>query len=147
MSDKREGYKEHLVAAEFRFDAHHMAAEIIRLRAACSAPNEAVCQTLGRALGSPKFCDDQTNFPGATEADGVCVGDHVAESLATEAARRIGELRAAEAAAFRRGAEAARTEDMDVCRIERELWLSDDYRHVANRCRERIAALPLPEDK
>ena len=42
MSDGQEGYKEHLVAAEFRFDAHHMAAEIIRLRAACSATNEAV---------------------------------------------------------------------------------------------------------
>ncbi len=29
------------------------------------------------------------NFPGATEADGVCVGEHVPESLAVEAAARI----------------------------------------------------------
>lgn len=49
-------------------------------------------QTLGRALGYPWFKDDRKNFPGATEEDGVCVGDHVAESLAAEAAKRIKEL-------------------------------------------------------
>ena len=54
--------------------------------------DDAICQTLGKALGYPRYCDDQKNFPGATEADGVCVGDHVAESLAEEAARRIKEL-------------------------------------------------------
>ena len=37
MSDKREGRDEYLVAAEFQFDAHHMAAEIIRLRTAEAA--------------------------------------------------------------------------------------------------------------
>ena len=46
-------------------------------------------QTLGKALGYPRYKDDQKNFPGATDADGVCVGDHVAASLATEAAERI----------------------------------------------------------
>jgi hypothetical protein len=51
-----------------------------------------VCQTLGAALGMFRFCDDQKNFPGTTEADGVCVGEHVAETLAMEAARRIVDL-------------------------------------------------------
>ena len=46
-------------------------------------------QTLGKALGYPWFKDDQKNFPGATDADGVCVGDHVAASLAMEAADKI----------------------------------------------------------
>lgn len=49
-------------------------------------------QTLGKVLGYPWFKDDRKNFPGATEEDGVCVGDHVAETLAMEAAKRIKEL-------------------------------------------------------
>lgn len=49
-------------------------------------------QTLGRALGYPRYCDDQKNFPGSTDADGVCVGDHVPGSLAMEAADRIRQL-------------------------------------------------------
>lgn len=48
-----------------------------------------ICQILGAALGYPWYKDDQENFPGATEADGVCVGDHIAETLASEAADRI----------------------------------------------------------
>jgi hypothetical protein len=63
-----------------------------RLRIEYSKTNDDVCQTLGRALKYPKFVDDQKNFPGATEENGVCVGDHVAESIAMEAARHIGEL-------------------------------------------------------
>ena len=51
--------------------------------------NDEVCQTLGKALGYPWYKDDQKNFPGATERDGVCVGEHVAESIAMEAAQRI----------------------------------------------------------
>lgn len=43
-------------------------------------------QTCGKALGYPRFCDDQKNFPGSTEADGVCIGDHVAASIAAELA-------------------------------------------------------------
>lgn len=46
-------------------------------------------QTLGRALGYPRYCDDQENFPGTTDADGVCTGDHTAVTLAMEAAARI----------------------------------------------------------
>jgi hypothetical protein len=46
-------------------------------------------QILGKALGFPWFKDDQKNFPNATEADGVCVGDHTAWSLALMAADKI----------------------------------------------------------
>lgn len=46
-------------------------------------------QVLGKALGYPWFKDDQENFPGSTEKDGVCIGDHVAETILEEAAQRI----------------------------------------------------------
>lgn len=46
-------------------------------------------QILGKALGYPRYKDDPKNFPGSTEQDGVCVGDHVAASLAMEAAALI----------------------------------------------------------
>lgn len=51
-----------------------------------------VDQTLGIALGYPYYANDQKNFPGATEADGVCTGEHVPESIASEAARRINDM-------------------------------------------------------
>ncbi len=60
-----------------------------RLRDACSAENDEICQILGKALGYPWFADDQFNFPGATKEDGVCVGDNVAASLAVQAANQI----------------------------------------------------------
>lgn len=63
-----------------------------RLRAACINSDNAVCQTLGKTLGYLRYCDDPANFPGATEADGVCVGEHTAETLASEAAREIERL-------------------------------------------------------
>ena len=63
-------------------------AEVARLRLCASKINEEICQTLGRALGYPRFADDPVNFPGY-EDDDVCVGDHVAETIAMEAARRI----------------------------------------------------------
>jgi len=63
-----------------------------KLERACSRQNEEICQTLGKALGYPWFKDDQKNFPGATEADGVCVGEHVAETVAEEAAKRMARL-------------------------------------------------------
>jgi hypothetical protein len=53
---------------------------------------EEIEQILGKALGYPWFKDDQENFPNATEADGVAVGDHTAWSLAMEAAEKIKEL-------------------------------------------------------
>lgn len=51
-------------------------------------------QILGQALGYPRYCDDQKNFPGTRPTDGVCVGDHVAATLASEAAATIHRLRA-----------------------------------------------------
>lgn len=67
-------------------------AELARLKAAMSKSNDEICQSLGKALGYPWFKDDQRNFPGATEENGVCVGEHVAESIADEAAACIREM-------------------------------------------------------
>jgi hypothetical protein len=50
-------------------------------------------QILGKALGYPWFKDDPENFPEATEETGVCVGEHVAVTLALEAADKIKELK------------------------------------------------------
>lgn len=69
-------------------------AERTRVREAVARDNEEIMQALGRALGYPKLADDQKNFPGSTDADGVCVGDHVAVTLAEEAARKIAALEA-----------------------------------------------------
>jgi uncharacterized coiled-coil protein SlyX len=66
--------------------------ENARLRLAISKTNDEVCQKLGSVLGYPRFCDDLKNFPTATLKDGVCVGEHVAESIASEATRTIQEL-------------------------------------------------------
>lgn len=49
-------------------------------------------QILGKALGYPAYADDQKNFPGATEKNGVCVGEHTAATLAMEAADLIRKL-------------------------------------------------------
>ena len=67
-------------------------ARIQTLRDAIARDEDDICQTLGKVLGYPWYKDDQKNFPGATEADGVCVGEHVAASIAAEAARRVREL-------------------------------------------------------
>lgn len=69
-------------------------AELARLRYACRKNDNDIEQVLGRALGYPRYCDDQINFPGSTDADGVCVGDQVAASLAMQAADRIKALTA-----------------------------------------------------
>ena len=50
-------------------------------------------QTCGKVLDYPWFKDDQKNFPGATEKDGVCVGEHVAETIAAELARKYTEAK------------------------------------------------------
>lgn len=69
-----------------------MEADRERVSLLCSVDNDDICQTLGKALGYPWFKDDQENFPGATEVDGVCVGEHVGASIAAEAADRIVKL-------------------------------------------------------
>lgn len=57
-----------------------------------AAENDEICQTLGKSLGYPWYKDDQKNFPGATLIDGVCVGEHVSVTLASEAATVIDRL-------------------------------------------------------
>lgn len=49
-------------------------------------------QTLGKILCYPWYKDDKKNFPGATEEDGVCVGEDTIETLADRAAERIRHL-------------------------------------------------------
>lgn len=57
--------------------------------ASCITELNEVEQILGRALNFPRYCDDPKNFPNATEADGVCVGDLTPAILAQIAADRI----------------------------------------------------------
>ena len=61
-------------------------AEIARLHRDYYAYEHEIQQLLGKALGWPWYKDDQKNFPGATEADGVFVGEHVAVTSAAEIA-------------------------------------------------------------
>jgi len=68
-------------------------AKIKRLRDGIAKQNLEIEQTCGKVLDYPWFKDDQKNFPGATEKDGVCVGDHVAETIAAELARKYGEAK------------------------------------------------------
>lgn len=84
----KEGYRYHSPVTPPAVVAA-LEADVARLKLAASTINEEVCQALGKALGYPWFKDDQRNFPHATEADGVCVGDHVAETLAAEAAAKL----------------------------------------------------------
>ena len=69
-------------------------AEDARLRKTGQKENDELVQILGKALRYPKFVDDQSVFPGATEADGVCVPCHTGVSIADEAAAAIEALRA-----------------------------------------------------
>jgi hypothetical protein len=66
--------------------------EYLRLRKACADTEHEIQQILGKALGYPWFKDDLKNWPDATEEDGVCVGEHVAVTLAMEAAEKIKDL-------------------------------------------------------
>lgn len=43
-------------------------------------------QIAGKALGYPWYKDDQKNFPGATKEDGVCIGEHVGDTIVKELA-------------------------------------------------------------
>lgn len=66
--------------------------EIERLKKIGIESDHEIQQILGKVLGYPWYKDDQKNFPGATEKDGVCTGEHVAATLAMEAADRIKHL-------------------------------------------------------
>lgn len=76
----REAYAAALAKCREKFDV---------LRNTCIREDYEIQQILGKALGYPWFKDDQKNFPNATEDDGVCVGEHVAITLAMEAADRL----------------------------------------------------------
>lgn len=51
-------------------------------------------QVAGKALGYVWFKDDQKNFPGATDADGVCIGEHVPGTIVAELASQFTTLQA-----------------------------------------------------
>jgi hypothetical protein len=113
-------------------------AERDTLKAAYSRLNDEVMQILGRALGYPKFVDDQVTFPGATEADGICPGDMVAEAMAEQAAARIRELKAE--CERLRGA-------LDRYRYA-ATWVASDSWDFCSDCRDRIRwAAALDRDR
>lgn len=80
--------------ARLRQERDRAVVEADRLRAAVIEAEHELQQVLGRALGYPWYKDDPENFPGATEADGVCPGDHTGASLAAEAAARLAKVEA-----------------------------------------------------
>jgi hypothetical protein len=49
-------------------------------------------QMCGKALGYQWYKDDLKNFPSATEADGVCTGEHVSASIVDELANKFERL-------------------------------------------------------
>lgn len=50
-------------------------------------------QVAGKALGYPWYKDDLATFPGATESDGVCIGEHAGATIVCELATAYGKLR------------------------------------------------------
>jgi hypothetical protein len=54
---------------------------------ASAATMHCIEQTAAQAIGTyPWYKDDQKNFPGSTEMDGVCIGEHVTETIVAELA-------------------------------------------------------------
>lgn len=82
------------LVTELNAEINGLEAENARLRQIGTAMDGRICQILGRALGYPRYADDQAVFPGATDADGACAGEFVAEDLAAQAAARIAQLEA-----------------------------------------------------
>ncbi len=100
--------------------AHAKMVDLQRALDAERRERRAVEQIAGQALGYPWFKDDQKNFPGATEADGVCIGEHVAGTIVQELASKLATLQA----------------QADHTRIERNrLWgeLADLQAQLADR--------------
>lgn len=80
-------YRWHYVCAITRLET--LAQDFARVRRECDLRAKAldeVEQIAGRALGYTRYCDDQLNFPDSTDADGVCIGEHVAETIVQELA-------------------------------------------------------------
>ena len=56
----------------------------------CALKEVDECQQIaGRALGYPKYGDDQKNFPGANDNDGVCIGEHAGATIVQELANAL----------------------------------------------------------
>lgn len=69
--------------------------ELNEMRRKWIKQNETLIQSLAQALGGfPWYKDDQKNFPGATEEDGVCTGELVLEDLVDMAISALFEERA-----------------------------------------------------
>ena len=101
-------------------------AENARLFNACVKMEHEIQQVVGKALGYPWFKDDQKNFPCSIEADGVCVGEHVAVTLADEAAATIADLRRQLAEADARTAKAVEEEREACAKIVEETSLPEE---------------------
>jgi hypothetical protein len=71
--------------------------ELRRFRAETLVTEHLLSQELAKSLAGryPWYKDDQRNFPGATEADGVCTGDSTLESLVAEVVVEVARLRKA----------------------------------------------------
>lgn len=106
------------------------------IRLAVSVSNEEICQTLGRALGYPRYADDPANFPDAMDADGVCVGDHVAETIIAEAAAWIAAAKGREAGLVKTLADFAERYCDGWCRREKSSVF--DNAGVCSGCEARI---------
>lgn len=93
---------------------------------------DACQQAAGKALGYPWFKDDQKNFPGATDETGVCIGEHVEETIVEELAAAYTTLRAQRdqlAADLRK----AREETREAC----ARWHDDQAAEYDREARER----------
>lgn len=84
-------------------------------------------QIAGKALGYPWFKDDQKNFPGTTEADGVCVDDHVGDTIVAELADA---LKAAEDRAYQAEKREEETSGL-LDEMRRQLTMAQDEREAA----------------
>lgn len=115
-------------------------------------------QTLGKALGYPWFKDDPKNFPDATEEDGVCVGEHVPETIALEAANEMArkdkqnqqfqELNTAQAEKIRALESRLRASELagaEVDKVTRKVI--DHNRHLLERINELELELIDPEGR
>ena len=90
----RDFSKRRQIARRYIAAVERLQTRVKQLEFACSKQNDEVCQSLGKALGYPWFKDDRKNFPDSDDSHGVCVGEHVAESIADEAAATISRLQA-----------------------------------------------------
>ena len=89
-------------------------------------------QIAGKVLGYPRYADDQNTFPGATEEDGVCIGEHVGDTIVAELASALAKAREA-LTGIRRAA--------DHRRHEKDGERHQYYFHTAD------AALAPPEEE